>query len=341
VGSIEVATFRRDAGYSDGRHPDAVEFCDERADASRRDFTINGLFLDPLTDSVIDYVGGRQDLGERLIRAIGDAEARIGEDKLRMLRAVRFAAAFDFAIESGTWEAIRRRAAEIVAVSAERIAEELRRMLTAPSRRRAVELLASSGLLEAILPEYSESQDSGCSTLDTALAVLARLPSPSFTAAFAALIRGRIPAGGGRDAPLSRLFQRMKLSAREGREISLFLEQEGNLRDAERIPWPRLQRILAQPLARELLDYAESVACVVDGSERAIQYCRRQMDRPTAEWNPPPLVTGHDLISAGAPAGPVFAAILESVRDAQLEGRVRTREQALAMVRQRIDAGRS
>ncbi|MDX1946089.1 MAG: CCA tRNA nucleotidyltransferase, partial [Pirellulaceae bacterium] len=153
AGQVEVATFRRDAGYSDGRHPDSVSFTTAEQDALRRDFTINGMFFDPVASQVIDYVGGQDDLARGVIRAIGDPAQRIAEDKLRMLRAVRFAARFDFALDEGTLAAIRRQASELVIVSAERIAAEMRLMLIHPNRARAAAMLHVAGLLEVILPE--------------------------------------------------------------------------------------------------------------------------------------------------------------------------------------------
>jgi tRNA nucleotidyltransferase/poly(A) polymerase len=153
AGQIDVATFRRDAAYSDGRHPDAVSFADPEQDAQRRDFTINGLFYDPLDSRVIDFVGGQEDLQAGLVRAIGDPNARIAEDKLRMLRAVRFASRFGFLLERGTAQAIEQHAGELVIVSAERVAAELRMILTHDSRQRGVEMLAKTGLLEVVLPE--------------------------------------------------------------------------------------------------------------------------------------------------------------------------------------------
>src|SRR5262245_28659892 len=161
AGQIDVATFRRDAAYSDGRHPDAVTFSDAEHDAQRRDFTINGLFYDPLTDQVIDFVGGQEDLKRRVIRAIGDPLARIAEDKLRMLRAVRFAARFDFAIDERTLAAIQQQAHELVIVSAERVAAELRLIFTHGSRGRGLELLAETDLLDVILPESDFLLQSG------------------------------------------------------------------------------------------------------------------------------------------------------------------------------------
>jgi poly(A) polymerase len=152
-GEVEVATFRQDASYSDGRHPDSVRFSTPEADAQRRDFTINGLFYDPLDDRVIDFVGGQEDLARRMVRAIGDARARFAEDKLRLLRGVRIAATFDFTLEPATRDAIKAMADQITVVSAERIAAEMRLMLVHPRRARALELLRELGLLKIILPE--------------------------------------------------------------------------------------------------------------------------------------------------------------------------------------------
>jgi poly(A) polymerase len=155
AGQIEVATFRTDAAYSDGRHPDSVSFTDAEHDAQRRDFTINGLFFDPVENNVVDYVGGQEDLQRRLIRAIGDPRLRLGEDKLRMLRAVRFAATFNFAIDPETLRAIQEMASQITTVSAERIGMELRRILTGSNRVTALGLLRETRLLPHVLPEVS------------------------------------------------------------------------------------------------------------------------------------------------------------------------------------------
>src|SRR5688572_8510214 len=157
AGHIEVATFRRDAEYLDGRHPSGVTFTNAEEDARRRDFTINGIFYDPLVEKVIDYVGGQQDLENRLVRAIGDPRQRLAEDKLRMLRAIRFAATFEFALDGETLTAIMQQADELTVVSVERIAAELRRMLVHPQRRRAMELLRQSRLLDVVFPEVASA----------------------------------------------------------------------------------------------------------------------------------------------------------------------------------------
>jgi poly(A) polymerase len=182
AGQIEVATFRRDAPYSDGRHPDSVTFSTAEEDASRRDFTVNGLFYDPIREQVIDFVGGREDLAQRVIRAIGNPRDRFGEDRLRMLRAVRFTATFGFALDADTLAAVREMAGEITMVSPERIAMEMRQMLAAPGRGTAVRLLVETGLAEAILPEAMaafEPRDGACAVARRASRLARRRASPA------------------------------------------------------------------------------------------------------------------------------------------------------------------
>lgn len=342
-GQIDVATFRCDTAYSDGRHPDAVVFADAEQDARRRDFTINGLFYDPLAQRVIDYVGGVADLKQRLIRAIGDPEARLSEDKLRMLRAVRFAARFDFAIEERTWTAIVRHAPELVIVSAERIAAELRLILTHDSRARGVELLAESGLLEVILPEAqfwqseepaggSSSTASGAASWRQTLEILSRLKHPTFAVALAVLLR---PLHLARGDDLPRVVaQRWKLSSDEREGVEKLLREETTIRTAPQQPWPKLQRILTSPRCDELLTYCQAVAEVLDGSTVAIEFCRDKLALPREQLNPPPLISGDDLKRLGIPPGPIYRQVLDAVRDAQLEQRIHTRAQALEMARQ-------
>src|SRR5262245_714268 len=224
AGQIDVATFRRDAAYSDGRHPDAVTFSDAEHDAQRRDFTINGLFYDPLEERVIDYVGGQVDLQRHVIRAIGDPLQRIAEDKLRMLRAMRFAARFDFAIDAATLAAITQQSHELVIVSAERVAAELRLILTHVSRARGVELLADTGLLDVILPELnpitqSPDQWSRC------LAILTSLHEPTFSMSLAALLREAYQADHQKHLPQT-VFERWKLSTDELVGVEKFLREE-------------------------------------------------------------------------------------------------------------------
>jgi tRNA nucleotidyltransferase/poly(A) polymerase len=335
---IEVATFRQDGRYLDGRHPESVTFGAAKEDAQRRDFTINGLFFDPVAEQVIDYVGGMDDLNRRLVRAIGDPAARFDEDKLRMLRAVRFAATYDFALDQATLEAIQRLAGELVIVSAERIAEEMRKMLRHRYRARAVALLREARLLEVVLPQsaaFDVDEQSApaphASAWEQTLAILDALENPTCPVALAALVRGI----GDRSDPSDRVIEtvgaRWRLSKDEVAEASWVRRHEDEVRQARRIPWPRLQRILIAPFAHELLVLGEAVACVVDGATDEIAFCREKLSLPPETLNPPPLLTGNDLIAAGWPPGPMFQVVLDAVRDAQLDEKIATRDEALAL----------
>jgi tRNA nucleotidyltransferase/poly(A) polymerase len=331
AGQIDVATFRRDAAYSDGRHPDAVTFSSAEHDAQRRDFTINGLFYDPLAERVIDYVGGQEDLARGLIRAIGDPLARIAEDKLRMLRAVRFAARFDFALEDQTLAAVKQQARELIIVSAERVATELRLVLTHSSRVRGVELLAETGLLEVVLPEIApllENHEAWSRTL----AVLGSLHAPSFAMSLAALLRELHYRNPGTD--LAQIAaDRWKLATDERTGVEKLLSEEPLIRAARRQPWPKLQRLLVAPRVLELLDYCDAVARVVDGSTDETDYCRAKLALPPEELNPAPLLTGDDLKRAGIQPGPIYRQILDAVRDAQLDRNITSYDQALDFAR--------
>jgi tRNA nucleotidyltransferase/poly(A) polymerase len=336
AGQIDVATFRREAGYSDGRHPDSVSFTTAEQDALRRDFTINGLFFDPIDKRIIDYVGGQEDLRLGIVRAIGDARARIAEDKLRMLRAVRFAARFDFAIDPATLSAIQQHAHELVIVSAERIAAEMRRILTHGSRAHGLVLMQAARLLEVVLPDSTalaaDDLWSPESQADTpwrrTLHLLHRLEQPTFAVALAALLR-EIP-----EADIARqVFHRWKLATDEFEGVEMLLAKEPLLRQASRAAWPRLQRVLVAPRIEELLSYAEAVAKVIDRSTAEIEFCRAKLSLPIEQLNPPPLITGEDLKTIGIPPGSAYRAILDAVRDAQLEQQIGTREEALELAK--------
>jgi tRNA nucleotidyltransferase/poly(A) polymerase len=312
-GQIEVATFRQDAAYSDGRHPDGVVFSTAEHDAQRRDFTINGLFYDPLADEVIDYVGGQADLQAGVVRAIGDPDARLQEDKLRMLRAVRFAAAFNFALDESTLHAVQRHAAEIHVVSAERIADEMRRMLVHPARARAMELLYESRLLAEILPEVHQQ----LATWPTTLALLAVLGEATFPVALASLLR----AAAAVRAPgtlVDEVATRWRLSIDETKRTAWLLTHEATIRTAPQIPWPKLQRLLIADHIEELLQFSAAVAGIVDGQITAIEFCRDKLALPPERLNPSSLITGDDLKAAGIPPGKVYQRLLEATRDAQL-----------------------
>src|SRR5207253_3745413 len=243
---VQVATFRSDGAYSDGRHPDAVVFSSAREDALRRDFTINGMFFDPIDNQLIDYVGGQEDLQAKLLRAIGDPTARFAEDKLRLLRAVRFATRFDLALDPATEQAIRAMADQVTVVSAERIAEELRRLIVYPQRSRGVNLLYQTGLAAAVLPDLlptmglpqgPPSAPTG-DLWDHVLAVLDHLgPTPSFPLAFAALLHdvGK-PRTVGRTPDRYTFYYHEHVGRRMAEEIGLRLKLANAQR--ERNEWP-------------------------------------------------------------------------------------------------------
>jgi tRNA nucleotidyltransferase/poly(A) polymerase len=341
---VEVATFRQDNEYSDGRHPDSVLFSDPCEDAQRRDFTINGLFFDPLADQVLDFVGGQADLQQRLIRAIGDPSRRFDEDKLRMLRAVRFAATLGFQIEPRTIAAIQQLAGELVIVSAERIAGEMERLLTDASRRRGVELLRESGLLEIVIPELAATQpENAAANWNTTLEILDRIANASFPAAIAALVRFAVPIDE-RPRAGAHVCRRWRLSADITHRTVALLTHEQTVLEARRLAWPRLQRLLIEPFAAELVEYAATIAEVGFASDASgpvanVEFCRQRLAWPPQQLNPLPLINGDDLVALGLQPGPSFRQILDQVRDAQLESRVTTRESAIAMAKNLASTG--
>lgn len=353
AGQIEVATFRCDVGYSDGRRPDAVTFSDAREDALRRDFTINGMFYDPLADRVIDHVGGQADLEDHRIRAIGDPFARIAEDKLRMLRAVRFAAHFGFAIEGETLAAVRQSASQVKVVSAERISQELHRMWTDPHRVRAMELLLEAQLLAEILPEVAELigvhvvelAEGPCDVWHYLLRVLSALHEPSFALAAAAVLHVlEVPLrAAGQPAPeiaagkqAERIGRRWRLAKKEIDDIRWLVQHQSAWQRAKTMSWPRLQRLLIAPLVKEWLELAHAMAQTGRGQLEDVYFCQAKLRLPAEELNPSPLVNGHDLAELGLAEGPRVATVLEAIRDAQLLGQIRTREEALELARTHV-----
>ena len=357
---VEVATFRSDAPYTDGRHPDAVTFTDARHDALRRDFTINAMFLDPASGEIIDHVGGRKDLKRRTIRAVGDPRVRFAEDHLRMLRAVRFAAELGFDIERATAGAIRDLAAKIARVSGERIAAELARLLTAPpaGRRRGLQLADQLGLLPVILPEVhaTHGTDQGPNVhpegdvfVHTVLCV-EQLREPTFELALAALLHdvgkprtamlrdGKWTFYGhatvGEDAA-GEVCRRLRLSNYERRRVTWLVRQHMNLLNWDQMREARLKRLFAHDGFDELAELWRA-DCLASGGTadeyEALMVRYRAMGRH--QIRPAPLVSGRDLIDMGLEPGPVFREILDQVYDAQLEGRVAAKADALDLARQ-------
>jgi len=331
AGQVEVATFRVDAAYTDGRHPAGVTFCSAREDASRRDFTINGLFLDPLSGDVHDFVGGRVDLDAGIVRAIGVPAQRFAEDHLRMLRAIRFTAFFGFVLEADTRAAIERMAHLVVGVSPERIAMELRGMAERAGRRQAFELLEEIGLAREVLPDLSPGPAANApSREDWAVAarIVGALDEPDLPLALAALAEGR-PV----DA-LAATANRLRLSVRESKKAAWLRDAVVEIGGASRAnlvawPWSRLQPLVAHEHAAALADLLRARAACDRGPADAAAWFTAQVARPRHEVDPPPLVTGADLLAAGVTEGPALGATLARLRTLQLDGAITSREQAL------------
>ena len=357
--SVEVATFRSDIGYSDGRHPDEVRFSrDPQEDVVRRDFTINGMLLDPVSGEVFDYVGGRADLKSGIIRTIGDPEHRFSEDKLRMLRAVRFAARFEYTIEPATFAAMQKLAAQIEVVSRERVRDELTRMLTEGHARRAFLLLDASGLLKHVLPDISamkgvqqppEFHPEGDVFVHTLL-LLDNLPNPCpLTLAWGALLHDVGKPATFRVAPdrirfdghvevgvkmAEKICAELRFSNDETEQILALVDNHMRFGHATRMKESTLKRFLRMPAFDEhlALHRADCLASHRNlGTYEFIQQKRAEI--PAEKMRPVPLVTGDDLIAAGHLPGPRFREILTAVEDAQLEGRLPSRDAALEFVR--------
>jgi poly(A) polymerase len=357
--AVEVATFRSDAGYSDGRHPDQVHFTkDAREDVQRRDFTINGMMLDPATGEILDFVGGREDLKAGIIRAIGDPERRFAEDKLRMLRAVRFAARFDYQIDPATLAAIKKSAPQIHQVSCERVRDELTRMLTEGRARRAFELLDTSGLLREVLPEIAamkgveqppQYHPEGDVFVHTLLLLEKLPPNTSRTLAWGALLHdvGKPPTF--RVAPdrirfdshvevgvrmAAEICRRLRFSNHETDQILALVDNHMRFGDVQRMKQSTLKKFLRLPAFNEHLELHRIDCLSSHGQLDSYEDSREQLRSiPPEAIRPTPLITGRDLIDAGYKPGPGFKEILTAIEDAQLEGRLATREAAMEYVR--------
>ena len=327
AGQVEVATFRQDAGYSDGRHPDSVRFSSAREDAQRRDFTVNGLFYDPVDEEVIDYVGGREDIAGRVIRAVGDPIKRFTEDKLRMLRAVRFSAAYEFGLEAKTLEAIRRMVSEITVVSPERISTEMQRILVDRNRATGMRLLLETGLAAVILPEVVPSDENLGEEFERSLRVIDRFKSPGFSLVLAGLLHNRVDA-----ADAEKVCRRWRLSNRQRDRVVWLVENHLALKGAPTKRWSELQKIVVGEGIDDLLALSEAECRVSEVDTREIDWCRSLLERTAEDLDPPPLLTGDDLISHGVAPGPQFGLVLQRVRDAQLDEEIGSREEALALV---------
>jgi poly(A) polymerase len=357
--ALEVATFRSDLGYSDGRRPDEVRFSlDPREDVARRDFTINGMMLDPVSGEVLDFVGGRRDLEAGIVRAIGDPERRFAEDKLRMLRAVRFAARFEYEIEADTLAAIQRLAHEVQVVSRERVRDELTRMLTEGRARRAFLLLDETGLLKEVLPEITamkgveqppEFHPEGDVFVHTLL-LLENLPDPCPpTLAWGALLHDVGKPATFRVAPdrirfddhvhvgvkiAEEICGRLRLSNDDTKQVLALVDHHMRFSHATRMNESTLKKFLRMPAFDQHLALHRADSLASHRNLSTYEFVRQKLAGiPPEKIRPVALVTGDDLIAAGYAPGPKFREILEAVEDAQLEGRLLERAAALEFVK--------
>ena len=356
--TIEVATFRSDVSYSDGRHPDAVRFSKSpREDVQRRDFTLNGLLLDPRTNEVLDFVGGRKDLEAGVIRTIGDPKLRFAEDKLRMLRAVRFAARFGYKIEPDTFAAIQKLAQEIHLVSRERVRDELTKMLTEGQARRAFFLLDETGLLREVLPEVQRMRGveqppqfhpEGDVFVHTLL-LLDSLPQPCpITLAWGALLHDvgkpptfriapdRIRFDGHVDIGVKmaeEICQRLRFSNHDTEQILALIKNHMRFAHVQQMKESTFKKFVRMPRFAEHLELHRMDCQSSHGDLTTFNFTREKMaNMPPEAMRPAPLITGDDLIEAGYEPGPRFKDILSAVEDAQLEGRLHSRGAAMDFV---------
>jgi poly(A) polymerase len=357
--TVEVATFRSDFGYSDGRHPDQVLFSqDPRQDVARRDFTINGMMLDPVSGEVLDFVGGRDDLKAGVIRAIGEPQRRFAEDKLRMLRAVRFAARFEYEIEAETLIAIQRSAPEIKMVSRERVRDELTKMLTEVHARRAFLLLDQTGLLKEVLPEISlmkgvqqppEFHPEGDVFTHTLLA-LENLPRPCPpTLAWGALLHDvgkpatfrvapdRIRFDGHVDVGVKiaeEICERLRFSKHDAAQVLALVDNHMRFGHVTRMKESTLKKFMRLPGFDEHLALHRADSLASHRNLSTYEFLQKKLTEiPPEKIRPTALITGEDLIAAGYVPGPRFREILQAAEDAQLEGRLDSQNAALAFVK--------
>jgi poly(A) polymerase len=319
---FEVATFRSDEAYVDGRRPTGVVFTDARTDVLRRDFTINGLLYDPMEEKVIDYIGGQDDIRDRIVRAIGDPEKRFEEDKLRLLRAVRFGARLGYSIEPATWNAVRRMAPEIKRVSAERIREELSRILTEGQAAVGFRMLQDSGMLPVLLPEVNWSEH--------LMHCLEHVPAKaSVDFAFAVLLHELSPE------QALRIGEDLRLSTAETQHVVSLIRNRTVFRSLRSLPVSAMKRFLRIPRFTDHLELARICAISSDGALEDYEYAVEVRGRwSPGDLAPPLLLSGNDLIGMGLTPGPLFKEILTRVEDEQLEGRLHTPQQALDFVKE-------
>lgn len=355
--NFEVATFRTEDSYSDGRHPDRISFSTPENDVKRRDFTINGLLYDPVKDEILDYVGGRKDIEAGIVRTIGDPIERFTEDKLRMIRAARFACRFHFSIHKDTQQAIMQLAPQIHMVSAERIREELEKIITGPNPHIGIKLLEELHLLQEILPEVSNTRGvqqpenfhpEGDVFIHTLLA-LSKMENPSWTLAMGVLlhdigkavtftvtdrIRFNLHEKVGADMA-TKICDRLKTSTDDKERIRWLVLKHLCFKDAQKMRLNKLKRLFAEEGYPELAELCRVDALASSGDLSDYDYCQEMFQKLSREEvKPEPLITGHDLIAMGLQPGPLFKEILTKIEDEQLDGNLTTKEAAIERVKE-------
>ncbi len=359
---FEVATFRKEGIYLDGRHPSSVVFTAPEEDAKRRDFTVNGLFYDPIGQKVLDFVGGSEDLKKKMIRAIGRPDERFEEDKLRLLRCLRFASSLGFEIEPETWESVLRQASKIKQVSPERIRDELVKIFTKPNAGRGYELLSQSGLMKEVLPEIEAMKDvrqppehhpEGDVYIHTKL-LLDKLESPSAILAFGALFHdvgkpatyalreGRITFY--EHAPLGarmseQIMKRLRFANDEIRSVSECVANHMKFADVQKMRSGKLKQFVARPTFADELELHRIDCASSHGMLENYYFLKEKLkEYAEEELKPKPFLNGHDLIKLGLTPGPVMKPILEEAYELQLEGSIKTPEEALEWAQKKASA---
>lgn len=356
---FEVTTFRKESGYLDGRHPSQVTFTEPSQDARRRDFTVNALFLDPEENRVIDYVGGRADLSQKLIRCVGQAAERFQEDKLRILRAVRFAAQLNFEIEEETWKQIKSLAPRLLQVSWERIRDELLKILTGPDPARGLDLMSEGGILEVILPEveamhgveqpprfhpegdvweHTRLMFQLAGPLDPVLAVAALLHDVGKPVTFTVRDRIRFDGHAEIGAEMAeQIGRRLRLSRDQIEEVSDLVRNHLRFIHVQEMRESTLKRFLRKENFDRHLELHRLDCLACHGDLSSYEFCRKKLEEFSREkMKPAPLIGGHDLIALGLQPGPIFSRILTRLEDLQLEGHLGNREEALKWVREQF-----
>ena len=329
---VQVATFRTDLDYRDGRHPSDIRFGTAEEDAQRRDFTINGLFFDPVQEKVIDYVGGQQDLQAKCLRAIGNPEQRFEEDKLRLLRAARFVARFGLTLEPETLSALTRLAPKVIQVSPERITDELRKMTALSSRATAFQLLVQTGLLAQVFGPWAAPTNSLEFPVLNALAE--PVPFPLAIADILLELHGSLLDELLARKPVLDLALHLRISNEEREHLAWLLKERDVLRRASRLSYSVLKPLLAHVWIDDLLAWLRARLEAQGHSTDAVEFCRaKRVSWAPRELDPLPLLTGDDLIRLGFQPGPEFKGWLAAIRAAQLDEEIHTPQEAAKLLK--------